>query len=176
MTMDKIEQQALCHNQLQNLLNAGVAHIRKQGHPALGEEGKCMYRTAIVNRGDVPSKCFIGGCIADEHYDPLSENKDVTHCGPLNMLAASGFPLTFVDTLGPHVLRAMQRELHDDVARKANMSNYTRGVVKSWGPEACVTTRDDDPATFDARWMTRFEGSLRTFCDRYGFTAPEPTT
>lgn len=189
--LDKIQQETLYHDQLQTLLNAGVAHIRKQGHPALNSSGTCMYRTKVIDEDYAPSSCFIGGCIADDHYDTESEDESVTQEGPLRMLADSGFPITFptapevqgsgrpVDRrLNKDLLRSMQSSLHDNVAREAGLSNFTRELVVSEGlydestGRTYALTRDEDPVEFDARWMAQFELELNTFGIRHGFTIP----
>jgi hypothetical protein len=62
----------------QEILNAVVTHLRKQGVPAIASdssENECMYRT------EAGLKCAAGCLIPDEDYNPIFEGSQVRGYG-----------------------------------------------------------------------------------------------
>lgn len=71
----------------QEFFTKTVQHLRKQGHRALGADGRCAYRAP---NGDM---CAIGCHIPDELYDPQMEGKNFVHLLLFSPLAAKLQPV-----------------------------------------------------------------------------------
>lgn len=89
-------------NTLQQIYDAGLAHIRAQGKPSI-LDGVCKYR--MTDSTGAKLKCIIGGLIPDELYDPHWDANGSTSATnlPEDVLKALFGPITPFD-----MLRSMQ--------------------------------------------------------------------
>lgn len=95
---------------LQEVFTKGLEHLRKQRSPAY-ERGECRYRARNGNR------CFIGGVIPDDKYDPMMEGTSAQHPLVHRSFAFDG------DIL---VLHQMQLSLHDDIMEQIEFNEGLR--------------------------------------------------
>lgn len=58
----------------QEIFDRVIAHLRKQGEPAVNDEGDCRYRVEVDDR---VLMCAVGCLIADEHYSENFEGKSL---------------------------------------------------------------------------------------------------
>lgn len=99
--------------QLQPIVNAFAAHLRKQGCRSVSKK---MGGTECLYRADGGLSCGIGGLIKDEHYSASLETLSAWTPEVRAALAASGYPTNRIE-MGR--LRELQG-CHD----KANDENF----------------------------------------------------
>lgn len=86
----------------QQVFDTVLAHLRKQGAPAI-HDGGCVYRAENGNR------CAIGCLIADTDYDPLMEHKSADNARVFAVLP------DFAKKSGGPFLARVQMRLHDNL-------------------------------------------------------------
>ena len=103
-------------NTPQQLVDAFAAHMRKQGEPALSEDGdsNCVYRT------ESGLKCGIGGLLTDEAYRRNEvEGEQADSAIVRKALRESGIETDSVDDI---FMRKLQY-IHDDAAKAFKQEN-----------------------------------------------------
>lgn len=92
---------------IQSAFDKAVTHLRKQGRPAVSEEGTCLYRSAMADENGNYARCAIGCLIPDEEYKPEFEDVLV---GALPAIAA--LQTIFEEPFGFSFMRDLQNA-HD---------------------------------------------------------------
>lgn len=98
----------------QEIFDASVGFIIKQGRPSMDDNGSCKYR------GCNGERCAVGALIPDALYDPAMEGRGVG--GPLIVQALRDLGL--LANPRAHMLLRQLQATHDGAARSVGPSEF----------------------------------------------------